>query len=50
MESRSALNALLVLATMRAIADSVARKTGEGIRRSGEIDTPIGRLSSFNPE
>lgn len=48
-EARSALNALMVLATMKAIADTVAKKSWDDIRRSGGIDTPIGRLSAFNP-
>ena len=48
-EARSALNALLVLATMKAMADTVARKSWDDIRRSGGIETPTGRLSSFNP-
>lgn len=48
-EARSALNALMVLATMKAIADTVAKKSWDDIRCSGGIDTPIGRLSAFNP-
>lgn len=47
-EAHSALNALLVLATMKAIADAVTHKTFDEIRGAGGIDTPTGRLTSFN--
>ncbi|MCY1185162.1 hypothetical protein D9M73_259180 [compost metagenome] len=50
MEARSALNALLVLATLKAIADAVTHKTWEEIRRTGGIETPTGRLSSFDQD
>lgn len=46
--ARSALNALLVLATMKAIADAVAHRTWDEIRQMGGIDTPIGNLSDFD--
>jgi hypothetical protein len=49
-EARSALNALLVLATLKAIADAVTHKTWEEIRRAGGIETPTGSLSSFDQD
>jgi hypothetical protein len=47
-EAHSAINALLVLATLKAIADAVTHKTWEEIRRAGGIETPTGRLSTFD--
>ncbi|GER23979.1 hypothetical protein NCCP1664_24740 [Zafaria cholistanensis] len=47
-EARSAFNALMVLATMKAIADAVTEKSWDEIRGSGGIDTPTGRLSGFD--
>ena len=44
-EARSALNAMLVLATLKAIANAVTHKTWEEIRRAGGIETPAGSLS-----
>lgn len=49
-EARSAFNAMLVLATLKAIADAVTHKTGEEIRSAGGIETPTGRLSSFDKD
>lgn len=48
-EDRSELNALLVLATMNAIADAVTQKPGVEIQRAGGI-SPTGRLSSFDQD
>lgn len=47
-EARSALNALMVLATMKALAEAVAGKSWEEFRASGGVDTPIGRMSDFS--
>ena len=49
-EARSALNALMVLATMKVIAEAVTEKSWEELRDSGGVDTPIGRLSGFSQE
>ena len=49
MEARSALNTPFVLATMKAIADTVTQKSWVEIQRAGGI-APTGRLSSFGQE
>lgn len=49
-EAHSALNALLVIATMKAIADAATHKAWDEIQRVGGIETPTGRLSSFDQE
>lgn len=47
-EAPSALNALMVLATMKALTEAVAGKSWEEFRASGGVDTPIGRMSDFS--
>ncbi|MFF5794735.1 hypothetical protein ACFY5D_22045 [Paeniglutamicibacter sp. NPDC012692] len=47
-EAHSALNALLVIATMKAIADAATHKTWDEIQRAGGIETPTGRLSPLD--
>jgi hypothetical protein len=49
-EAYSALNAMLVIATMKAIADTVTQKSWVEIRSAGGIETPTGRLSSFDQD
>lgn len=46
-EARSAINALLVFATMKAIADAVADRTWDELRQAGGIETPTGKLTQF---
>lgn len=47
-EANSALNALLVFATMKSIANAVTRQPFDEIRRAGGIVTPTGKFSSFD--
>jgi hypothetical protein len=49
-EARSALNTLVILTTMKALADAVTETSWEELRNSGGVDTPIGRLSGFSVE
>lgn len=46
-EARSALKALMVLATTKALAETVAGKSWEELCVLGGVDTPIGRMSDF---
>lgn len=46
----SAFNALLVLTTMKSIADAAYRKPWDEVRHAGGIQTPTARLSSFDQE
>lgn len=47
-EARSALNALLVFATMKAIASAVSSHDWDSLRRAGGIDSPTGRLDQID--